>query len=127
MVVQVCTRLGLRLPVTLLEVTAVSHVVCVLVLYALWGHKPRKVDEPTVLTGDWVRSLAAFMLICSHESEGQILPGFHLKGEHSEIAGLKLLPGDATIHIGSPQTGRFTFAMKHEATLHAGSVRVRIL
>jgi hypothetical protein len=126
MVVQVCTRLGLRLPVTLLEVTAVSHVVCALVLYALWWHKPRKVDEPTVLTGDWVRSLAAFMLMCSHESEGQILPGFHLKGEHSEIAGLKLLPGDAAIHVGSPQTGRFTFALKHEATLYAGAVRVRI-
>lgn len=126
MVVQVCTRLGLRLPVTLLEVTAVSHVVCALVLYALWWHKPRKVDEPTVLTGDWVRSLAAFMLMCSHESEGQILPGFHLKGEHSEIAGLKLLPADATIHGGSPQTGRFTFAPKHEATLYAGAVRVRI-
>ena len=68
MVVQVCTRLGLRLPVTLLEVTAVSHVVCALVLYALWWHKPRKVDEPTVLTGDWVRPLAAFMLMGSHES-----------------------------------------------------------
>lgn len=52
MVVQVCTRLGLRLPVTLLEVTAVSHVVCALVLYALWWYKPRKVEEPTVLTGD---------------------------------------------------------------------------
>jgi hypothetical protein len=126
MVVQVCTRLGLRLPVTLLEVTAVSHVVCALVLYALWWHKPRKVDEPTVITGDWVRPLAAFMLMCSHESEGQILPGFHLKGEHSEIAGLKLVPGDATVHGSPPQPGRFTFALKHEATLYAKVVRVRI-
>jgi hypothetical protein len=126
MVVQVCTRLGLRLPVTLLEVTAVSHVVCALVLYALWWHKPRKVDEPTVLTGDWVRPLAAFMLMCSHESEGQILPGFHLKGERSEIAGLKLVPGGATVRGGFPQTGRFTFALKHEATLYAKAVHVRI-
>ena len=65
MAVQVCTRLLLHLPVTLLEVTAVSRIVCALVLYALGWHKPRKVDEPTVLTGEWVRPLAAFMLMCS--------------------------------------------------------------
>jgi hypothetical protein len=117
MVVQVCTRLGLRLPVTLLEVTAVSHVVCALVLYALWWHKPRKVDEPTVLTGDWVSPLAAFMLMCSHESEGQILPGFHLKGEHSEMAGLKLVPVNSALHNDSSQIGQLSFVAKHEAAL----------
>jgi hypothetical protein len=125
MVVQVCTRLGLRLPVTLLEVTAVSHVVCALVLYALWWHKPRKVDEPTVLTGDWVRPLAAFMLMCSHESEGQILPGFHLKGEHSEMAGLRVVSVTTTLHSESSQTGRFIFVPKHEATLRDEIVGAR--
>lgn len=114
MVVQVCTRLGLHLPVTLLEVTAVSHVVCALVLYALWWHKPRKVDEPTILTGEWVRPLAAFMLMCSRESEGQVLPSFHLKGEHSEMAGLKLVPTSSALHGDSPQTGQFSFVPKHE-------------
>lgn len=91
MIVQVCTRLGLHLPITTLEVTTVSHVVCALVLYALWWHKPRKVDEPTVLSGEWVRPLAAFMLMCSREPQGQTLPGYRLDSEDSEMAGLKLL------------------------------------
>ena len=125
MVVQVCTRLGLRLPVTLLEVTAVSHVVCALVLYALWWYKPRKVDEPTVLTGDWVRPLAAFMLMCSHESEGQILPGFHLKGEHSEIAGLRVVSVTTALSSDSSRTGRFIFVPKHASALHSEGVRAR--
>lgn len=99
MIVQVCARLGLDLPVTTLEVTAVSHVVCALVLYALWWYKPRKVEEPTVISGDWVKPLAAFMLMCSRESERQMLPGYHLQGEGSEIAGLKLEAKDTEQYL----------------------------
>lgn len=124
MVVQVCTRLGLRLPVTLLEVTAISHVVCALVLYALWWHKPRKVDEPTVLTGDWIRPLAAFMLMCSHESEGQVLPGFHLRGEHSEITGLKIVPANSVPLTHPCLPSEFSFVPKHGLALGRESMDV---
>lgn len=110
-VIQVCARLGLRLPVTILEVTTVSHVICALVLYALWWYKPRKVKEPTVLSGDWVQPLAAFMLMCSPESEGQTLPGFRLDDEHSEIACLRLMRSGAA---GVEASDAYSFMYKRD-------------
>jgi hypothetical protein len=52
MVVQVTARVVLGLPVTLLEVNTLGHVLCALVIYVLWWHKPRLVREPTRLEGD---------------------------------------------------------------------------
>lgn len=121
MIIQVCTRLALQLPVTTLEVTAVSHVLCALVLYGLWWHKPRKVDEPTIVSAEWVRPLAAFMLMCSKDSQDQMLPNFQLEGEQSEIAGLKLYAMDNTQSISSDGSNRpqqYKFIQKHQE-LHA--------
>ena len=91
MVVQVCARLGLGLPVTLLEVSAVAHVLCALILYGLWWHKPRKIGEPTMLKGDWTGPQAAFMMMSSQVGQEQMLPGFRVEGETSEIASLKFI------------------------------------
>jgi hypothetical protein len=112
MVIHVCTRLGMHLPVTTLEVTAVSHVMCALVLYALWWHKPRKVDEPTVISGEWVGPLAGLMLMCSRESKGQMLPEYQLKGEHSEMAGLKVVTADGLVDGDPDLEGQFRFVRK---------------
>jgi hypothetical protein len=112
MVIHVCTRLGMHLPVTTLEVTAVSHVMCALVLYALWWHKPRKVDEPTVTSGEWVGPLAGLMLMCSRESKGQMLPEYQLKGEHSEMAGLKVVTADGLVDGDPDLEGQFRFVRK---------------
>lgn len=38
---QVCTRIAAGLPITLLEVITLGHVLCALVMYTLWWHKPR--------------------------------------------------------------------------------------
>jgi hypothetical protein len=64
--------------------------------------------------------------MCSHESEGQILPGFHLKGEHSEIAGLRIVSVTTTRHSDASQTSRYMFVPKHEAALHSEVVRARL-
>ena len=97
MVVQVCTRLGLKLPVTILEVSAVSHVVCALILYGLWWYKPRKIGEPTVLKGDWTEPLAAFMMMSSQVGQQQMLPGFRVEGETSEISGLRFIADNGNL------------------------------
>ena len=68
MTTQVCTRLIAGLPVTLLEVMTLGHVLCAIVLYMLWWHKPRWVQEPTRLDGEWVRPICAFMFMASHVS-----------------------------------------------------------
>lgn len=115
MIIHVCTRLALQLPITTLEVTAVSHVMCALVLYALWWHKPRKVDEPTILVGEWVRPLAALMLMCSKESQGQMLPEYQLQGDSSEMAGLKVVKADDTERYQPNQVNQFCFVRKKES------------
>lgn len=65
MVVQSISRLGYRLPVTLLEVNTIGHVICALFIYVLWWRKPRGVTEATVLKAPWVPAMAAYMMMSS--------------------------------------------------------------
>jgi hypothetical protein len=68
MIIQVISRAATKLPITLLEVHVVAHVVCALIMYAIWWHKPRQVTSPTLLQGDWVWPLAAYMYLASRMS-----------------------------------------------------------
>ncbi|KAF2466062.1 uncharacterized protein BDR25DRAFT_377739 [Lindgomyces ingoldianus] len=68
MVVQVISRRAFDLPTTLLEVHTVAHVVCAILMYVLWWYKPRHVEYPTLLRGDWVWPLAAYMYSASRIS-----------------------------------------------------------
>lgn len=68
LIVQVIARLSLGLQVTLLETNTLGHVLCALIIYVLWWHKPRMVLEPTKLEGDWVGPLCAYMYMCSRIS-----------------------------------------------------------
>ena len=61
MLIQVICRTALRLPTSLLEVHTVAHVVCALLMYAIWWHKPRQVVTPTVLRGEDMLPLAVYM------------------------------------------------------------------
>ncbi|EMD62822.1 hypothetical protein COCSADRAFT_59613, partial [Bipolaris sorokiniana ND90Pr] len=70
MIVQVIIRTAIGLPTTLLEVHVVAHVVCALVMYILWWHKPRQVTSPTILKGD-LMPLIAYMYMASRMSGRQ--------------------------------------------------------
>ncbi|KAF2036768.1 hypothetical protein EK21DRAFT_51457 [Setomelanomma holmii] len=74
MIIQVITRTATGLPTTLLEVHTVAHVVCALIMYVLWWHKPRQVASPTILKGDWVWPFAAYMFLASRMS-GEVPKG----------------------------------------------------
>ncbi|KAF1927529.1 uncharacterized protein M421DRAFT_393038 [Didymella exigua CBS 183.55] len=65
MIVQITSRAATGLATTLLEVHTVAHVVCALVMYVLWWHKPRQVGSPTLLKGDWLLPLAMYMFLAS--------------------------------------------------------------
>jgi hypothetical protein len=52
MIIQVISRAATGLPTTLLEVHVVAHVVCALIMYILWWHKPRQVTSATILKGE---------------------------------------------------------------------------
>ena len=69
--VEVIGRLVQHLPVTLLEVNTLGHVLCAFVMYLLWWYKPHSIRQPTVLHGDWLRPLGAYMFISSRVS-GQL-------------------------------------------------------
>lgn len=68
MAVEVISRIASDLPVTLLEVNTLGHVGCAFSVYLLWWDKPRQIKEPTILTGDWFKSLGAFMYLSSRIS-----------------------------------------------------------
>lgn len=69
--VEVIGRLFQHLPVTLLEVNTLGHVLCAFVMYLLWWYKPHSIRQPTVLRGEWLRPLGAYMFISSRVS-GQL-------------------------------------------------------
>ena len=69
MVLQTVVRLAFGLPVTLFEVNTIGHVVCAVLIYALWWHKPRLIHEPTVIRGRWVPKMAAYLWLNSQMSE----------------------------------------------------------
>jgi hypothetical protein len=106
--IQIGSRLACHLPISLLEVTVVGHVVCALVLYALWWHKPRRIEEPTILRGSWTGPLAAFMVMSSRVNAvpNPILPGFQVEQQHPEITALKFQTEseDNTVHVRNVST-----------------------
>ncbi|KAM0562393.1 hypothetical protein ACHAPJ_002083 [Fusarium lateritium] len=73
--VQTLARIAQSLPISLLEVNTIGHVLCALVIYLLWWHKPREVSEPTVLRGEGISSLASFMYMSSRISGVQYRRG----------------------------------------------------
>jgi hypothetical protein len=68
MIVQCITRVASHLPVTLLEINTLGHVLCALLIYLFWWHKPLDVRDPTVIAGEHARELCAPMYKCSEVS-----------------------------------------------------------
>lgn len=65
MMVQIIARVCEDLPVTLLEVNTLSHVVCAFVIYMLWWSKPKAINDPVLLKGEWTQSMGAYMWMSS--------------------------------------------------------------
>ncbi|KAL8816164.1 MAG: hypothetical protein Q9223_004782 [Gallowayella weberi] len=68
MLAQIISRLSGRLPITLLEVNTLAHIICAIIIYALWWNKPKLINEPTKLRGNWVPPVAAYMFMSSQIS-----------------------------------------------------------
>ncbi|KAL8690431.1 MAG: hypothetical protein Q9218_004120 [Villophora microphyllina] len=68
MLAQIISRLACHLPVTLLEINTLAHIMCAIIIYALWWSKPKLINEPTRLEGDWVPAIAAYMFMSSQIS-----------------------------------------------------------
>ena len=68
MFAQIVGRLIVKLPVTLLEVNTLAHIICALIIYILWWDKPKLINEPTKLRGDWVAPITAYMYMSSQIS-----------------------------------------------------------
>ena len=68
MLAQIIGRLIVHLPVTLLEVNTLAHILCAIIIYILWWNKPKLINEPTKLRGDWVPPVSAYMYMSSQIS-----------------------------------------------------------
>lgn len=62
------TRLANALPISLLELNAMGHAACALLIYAMWWQKPLDVNEPTLIRGHKVPPLLAYMWMSSKVS-----------------------------------------------------------
>jgi len=109
MVIQVIGRIAYGLPVTLLEVNTIGHVICALVLYVLWWHKPKLVTQPTTLGGEWVEAICAYMWMSSRISDpggDEIL--FFGKPTVPELAKLAFYPSRPISDMGDFPTPEST-------------------
>ncbi|KAL8675470.1 MAG: hypothetical protein Q9168_000171 [Polycauliona sp. 1 TL-2023] len=68
MLTQIITRLYSKLHITLLEVNTLAHIICAIIIYVLWWNKPKLINEPTKIRGDWVAPIAAYMFMSSQIS-----------------------------------------------------------
>ncbi len=68
MLAQIVGRLITDLPITLLEVNTLAHIMCAMIIYILWWDKPKLINEPTKLRGDWVPPISAYMYMSSQIS-----------------------------------------------------------
>ncbi|KAL8846034.1 MAG: hypothetical protein Q9221_008847 [Calogaya cf. arnoldii] len=68
MLTQIISRLYSKLPITLLEVNTLAHIICAIIIYSLWWNKPKLINEPTKIRGDWVQPIAAYMFMSSQIS-----------------------------------------------------------
>jgi hypothetical protein len=75
-------------PITLLEVHTLVHVVCAIIMYALWIRKPLNVKDPTMLDFRDASDILAFMVEKSRQSYKrgslQHRPGFNRVGLKTE-------------------------------------------
>ena len=79
MLLQTLGRIVTRIPTSLLEVNTIGHILCAFVVYLLWWSKPREIHEPTVLRGDWVDPMCAYMYMSSRISGTKIKGHFKPK------------------------------------------------
>ena len=61
---QTIERKAAGYPITILEVHTIVHIVCALILYALWFRKPQDVHDPNLISAEKFQDALAFMVLC---------------------------------------------------------------
>lgn len=99
MIVQCIGRYVGGLPLSLLEINTLGHVVCALVMYLFWLHKPQDIHEPSVVHFEGVESVCAYAWMCSILSKT-------VGGEEQEMRELCYYPNVTTGDSSSQQGNR---------------------
>lgn len=63
--VQCVTRIIQGLSISILELNVFCHVLCTLLIYILWWHKPLDIGEPTLIQGENIEEIFALMCMIS--------------------------------------------------------------
>jgi hypothetical protein len=64
-IVQCISRLGSGLPLTFLEINTLGHVLCALIMYSFWFHKPQDLTLSVALESSFAKQLGAWYACCS--------------------------------------------------------------
>lgn len=65
---QCVARVSQSIPLSLLELNTFTHVICAFLTYALWWNKPLDVEEPTLIQGENMNAICAYMWMASYAS-----------------------------------------------------------
>jgi hypothetical protein len=63
-IVQCTSRLGSGLPLTFLEINTLGHVLCALMMYSFWFHKPQDLTLSIALENSFAKQLGAWYACC---------------------------------------------------------------
>lgn len=104
-IMQAIVRVAHGLPVSLFEVNTIGHVICTMVIYVLWWHKLRLINEPTVIRGPWAAAMATYLWMGSDISINRDRSQWALFGRSgmSELSQLTYRPNSVTNSPQEPQ------------------------
>ena len=63
-IVQCISRLGSGLPLTFLEINTLGHVLCALIMYSFWFHKPQDLTLSIALENSFAKQLGTWYACC---------------------------------------------------------------
>lgn len=66
LVLQILDRVVFGLPIALIELHTAIHVACALILYTFWFHKPKDINDPTVIESSRFEGQLAHALVTDH-------------------------------------------------------------
>ncbi|KAL9123716.1 MAG: hypothetical protein Q9217_006880 [Psora testacea] len=108
------TRLANALPISLLELNAMAHALCALVIYMMWWDKPLDVLEPTLIEAQGgTRALASYMWMGSDVSAKGLRPW--------DVSGQIIDEFDGIWMLGLMRVGDLVFGSEENCS-HDGSL-----
>jgi hypothetical protein len=105
-IVQCISRLGSGLPLTFLEINTLGHVLCALIMYSFWFHKPQDLTLSIALENSFAKQLGTWYACCfdKHYVSDSFCNLYKVLFERARTAGSSKVSGSQRSPPTSTQT-----------------------